>query len=71
MQMTGVTLARVTRINSYDTVLEVPEDISVVALSQQLHTMHSWEDVPIDVSCIMGKKSFIVKVCHQRTAMIE
>ena len=70
-QMTGIIPARVTRINAYDTVLEVPVDVSVVTVSQQLHMLRDWEEIPIEISCIMGKKSFVTEVCLQKSAMIE
>ena len=55
----------------YDTIIEVAASASVVAISQQLHSMREWEEIPVVVSCIMGKKSYIIDVCRQRTAMIE
>ena len=70
-QWTGVTVERVTRMNPYDTIIEVAASASVVAIAQQLHSIREWEEIPVVVACIMGKKSYIVDVCHQRTAMIE
>ena len=71
LQVTGVTAERITRINNYDTVIEVTADVSVVAVSQQLHQVTEWEENPVVISCIMGKKQYIIDVCRQRTAMIE
>ncbi|MCG8626388.1 MAG: hypothetical protein MJE68_30865, partial [Proteobacteria bacterium] len=71
MSLTGITPLTVTHINPYDTILEIPIDISVVTVSQQLHVMRFWEDIPIEVSCIMGKKNFIAEVCRQKMVMIE
>ena len=70
-QWTGVTAERVTRMNPYDTIIEVAASVSVVAIAQQLHSIRKWEEIPVVVACIMGKKSYIIDVCHQRTAMIE
>ena len=71
VQWTGITPEHLTRINSYDTIIEVAALASVGAISQQLHSMREWEEIPIVVSCIMGKKSYIIDVCQQRTAMIK
>ena len=71
MQWTGVTPERITRINSHDTIIEVAAEVSVVAVAQQLHSIREWEDIPVVVSCIMGKKSYVVDVCRQRTTLIE
>ena len=58
-------------MNPYDTIIEVAASVSVVAIAQQLHSIREWEEIPVVVACIMGKKSYIVDVCCQRTAMIE
>ena len=70
-QWTGVTTECVTRINPYDTIIEVAASVSVVAIAQQLHSIREWEEILVMVACIMGKKSYIVDVCRQRTAMID
>ena len=70
-QWTGVTAERITRMNPYDTIIEVAASVSVVAIAQQLHSIREWEEIPGVVACIMGKKSYIVDVCHQRMTMIE
>ena len=70
-QWTGVTAERITRMNAYDTIIEVVASVSVVAIAQQLHAVREWEDIPVVVSCIMGKKNYIIDVCCQRTPMIE
>ena len=70
-QWTGVTAECVTRMNPYDTIIEVAASVSVVTIAQQLHSIREWEEIPVVVACIMGKKSYIVDVCRQRTAMIE
>ena len=70
-QWTGVTAECVTRMNPYDTIIEVAASVSVVAIAQQLHSIREWEEIPVVVACIMGKKSYIIDVCRQRTAMIE
>ena len=58
-------------MNAYVTIIEVAASVSVVAIAQQLHFIREWEEIPVVVACIMGKKSYIVDVCRQRTAMIE
>ena len=70
-QWTGVTAECVTRMNPHDTIIEVATSVSVVAIAQQLHSIREWEEIPVVVACIMGKKSYIIDVCRQRTAMIE
>ena len=69
-QWTGVTGECVTRMNPCDTIIEVAASVSVVAIAQQLHSIREWEEIPVVVACIMGKKSYIIDVCCQRTAMI-
>ena len=71
VQWTGVTAECITHINAYDTIIEVAANVSFVAISQQLHAMREWEEVPEVVSCIMGEKSYIIDVWCQRTAMIK
>jgi len=67
----GLKIARATHINPYDTVIEVTNDVSVVAISLALHQIREWEDFPVEISCIMGKKNYINEVCQHRIKLIE
>ena len=46
MQWTGITPERITHINSYDTIIEVAAEVSVLAVAQQLHNIWEWERFP-------------------------
>ena len=61
-QWTGVTAEHVTRMNPHDTIIEVAASVSVVAIAQQLHSIREWEEIPVVVACIMGRKSYIIDV---------
>ena len=36
----------------------------IVTVTQQLHLIHEWEEIPVNVSCIMGKREYIMDVVH-------
>ena len=59
---TGVTPECVIRVNPFDTVVEVAVEVPIVAVAQQLHLVHEWEEIPMNVSCMMGKKEYIMDV---------
>ena len=61
---TGVTPECVTRVNPYDTVVEVAAEVPIVAVAQQLHLFCEWEEIPVNVSCMMGKKEYIIGMVH-------
>ena len=71
LQWTGLTPAHTTRINPLDTVVELAADVPIVAVAQQLHMIQEWEEVPVTVSCIMGRREYIMEVCRQRSILIE
>ena len=71
LQWTEITPAHTTRVNPLDTVVEFAADVPIVAVAQQLHMIREWEEVPVTVSCIMGRREYIMEVCHQKSILIE
>ena len=71
VQGTGITPVRIVRINPFDTVVEFAADVPIVAVAQQLHMMRTWEEVPVVISCIMGKREYIMDVCRQKSILVE
>ena len=59
------------RVNPFDTVVEVAAEVLIVAVTQQLHLIREWEEIPVNVSCMMGKKEYIMAVVHRSLEMIE
>ena len=68
---TGVTPECVIRVNPFDTVVEVAAEVPIVAVTQQLHLVHEWEEIPVNVSSMMGKKEYIMDVVCQSSEMIK
>ena len=68
---TGIHPIRSTRINPLDTVVEFAAEVSIVAVAQQLHMIREWEEVPVTVSCIMGRREYIMDMCRQKSMLIE
>ena len=56
LQWTGITPECVIRVNPFDTVVEVAAEVPIVAVTQQLHLIGEWDEIPMNVSCMMGKK---------------
>ena len=53
------------RVHPFDTMVEVAVEVLIVAVAQQLHLVCEWEEIPMNVSCMMGKKEYIMDmVCH-------
>ena len=71
LQRTGITHERVIRANLFDTVVEVAAEVPIVAVAQQLHLIHEWEEILVNVSCIMGKREYIMDVVCRSSEMIE
>ena len=71
VQGTGITPVHIVRINPFDTVVEFAADVPIVAVAQQLHMMRTWEEVPVVISCIIGKREYIMDVCHQKSILVE
>ena len=71
LQWTGLIPAHTTHINPLDTVVEFAADVLIVAVAQQLHMIQEWEEVPVTVSCIMGRRDYIMEVCRQKSILIE
>ena len=68
---TGVTPECVIRVNPFNTVVEVAADVPIVAVAQQLHLVREWEEIPVNVSCMMGKKEYIMDMVCQSSEVIE
>ena len=62
VQWTGITPVCTTHMNLLDTVVEFAEEVPIVAVAQQLHMIREWEEVPVTVSCIMGRREYIMEV---------
>ena len=71
LQWTGVTPEYVIRVNLFHTVVEVAAEVPIVAITQQLHLICKWEDIPVNVSCMMGKNEYIMDVVCHSSEMIE
>ena len=71
LQWTGVTPKRVIRVNLFDTVVKVDAEVLIVAVAQQLHLIHIWEEIPVNISCMMGKKEYIMDMVHYSSEIIE
>ena len=71
LRWTGVTPECVIRVNLFDTVVEVAADVPIVAVTQQLHLVHKWEEIPVNVYCMMDKKEYIMDVVCQSSEVIE
>ena len=51
--------------------MEVAAEVPIVAVAQQLHLICEWEEIPVNVSCIMGKREYIMDVVRRSSEMIE
>ena len=71
LQWTGVTPECVIRVNLFDTVVAVAAEVLIVAVAQQLHLIREWEEIPVNVSCMMGKKEYIMDVVCCSSEMIQ
>ena len=71
LQWTGVTPEWVINVNVFDTVVEVAAEVLIVAVTQQLHLIHKWGEIPVNVSCMMGKKEYIMDVVCHSSEMIK
>ena len=71
LQWTGITPEHVVRVNPFDTVVEVAAEVLIVAVAQQLHLICEWEEIPMNVSCMMGKKEYVMDVVCHSLEMIE
>ena len=71
LQWTGVTAKCVIRVNPYDTVVEVAAEVPIVVVTQQLHLICEWEERPVNVSCMMSKKEYIMDMIHCSLEMIK
>ena len=71
LQWTGITPERVVRANPLDTVVEVAAEVPIVVVAQQLHFIHEWEEILVNISCMMGKREYIMDVVHHSSEVIE
>ena len=67
----GLTPEHVIRVHRFDTVVEVAVEVPIVAVTQQLHLVCKWEKIPMNVSCMMGKKEYIMDVVCYSLEMIK
>ena len=37
----------------------------MVAITQALHQIKEWEDIPVWVTCLMGSKNYIMQLCRE------
>ena len=51
--------------------VEVAAEVPIVAVAQQLHLIRKWEEIPMNVSCMMGKREYIMDVVRRSSEMIE
>ena len=58
-------------MNPLDIVVEFAAEVPIVAVAQQLHMIREWEEVPVTVSCIMGRREYIMEVCRQKSILIK
>ena len=68
---TGVSPECVCCINVFDTIIEFAADVSVVAITQALHSVRNWEDNPVQISCILESGTYITEICRQRNIIFE
>ena len=71
VQWTGITPVHTTCMNPLDTVVEFAAEVLIIAVAQQLHMIREWEEVSMTVSCIMGRREYIMEVCCQKSTLIE
>ena len=71
VQWTGITPVHTTWMNLLDTVVEFAAEVPIVPVAQQLHMIREWEEVPVTVLCIMGRREYIMEVCRQKSILIE
>ena len=63
--LTGVTVEQVTMVTPTDALLEFAPGTLVVAIAQELHLINEWEEIPVWVTCLMGNKHYIMKLCRE------
>ena len=51
--------------------VEVAAEVPIVVVAQQLHLIRKWEEILVNVSCIMGKREYIMDVVCCSSEMIE
>ena len=71
LQWTGVTPEHVIRVHPFDIVVEVAVEEPIVVAPQQLHLVCKWEEIPMNISGMMGKKEYIMDVVCWSSEMIE
>ena len=63
---TGVAAEHVTMITPTNALIEFAPGTLVGAITQALHQMNEWEDIPVWVTCLMGSKKYIMQLCRER-----
>ena len=71
LQWMGITPGRVVRANLFNTVVEVATEVPIVVVAQQLHLIREWEEILVNVSCMMGKKEYIMDVVRHSSEVIK
>ena len=51
--------------------VEVAAEVQIVTVAQQLHLIRKWEEIPVNVSCIRGKRKYIMDVVCHSSEMIK
>ena len=59
------------RVNPFDTVVEAAAEVPIVTVAHQLHLICKWEDIPMNLSCMMGMKEYIMDMVRHSLEMIK
>ena len=68
-QSTGVVPLTVEIVSSSDAIITVSSTEIVTLLSQKVFSIKDWEDIPVEVSALVGPKDFIYRVSQERIIM--
>ena len=68
-QSTGVVPLTVEIVSSSDAIIMVSSTEIVTLLSQKVFSIKDWEDIPVEVSALVGPKDFIYRVSQERILM--
>ena len=69
-QGTGVEPLLVEVINKCDAIIELSSLENITLVSQRIRRIQDWEDVPVEISVLMGGKSFIIGVAREQTELL-
>ena len=68
-QSTGVVPLTVEIVSSSDAIITVSSTEIITLLSQKVFSIKDWEDIPVEVSALVGPKDFIYRVSQERIIM--